>query len=163
MNKKTAGWAISSGITGGPTGATSVKTNATQVNALIAYIQTALQHQGWTCFETSVGGSNPQNCHLICYQEQDPDGTRRGWGLFDRFYCWTQAWAAITGRPWWECAKLVQNPDNGGRKPPVRITVPGPFKGKGGFAANNHQKKDDPKGLTIWDNGGLDTCVRVKT
>ena len=166
MNRETPGLAITPEVKGGPSGTTLVNTNPGRISAIIAHIQTELLGRGWTCIETSVPEHGPGMCHLICYQAQDPDGTRRGWGLFDRFYCWTQAFESITGQTWWHCVngaqKAYYNPDNGGRRDKVRITVPGPFKGKGGFAAKNQKTKDDPNGFGLWDNGGLALDDEVK-
>ena len=39
----------------------------------------------------------PEDCHLVCISS---DGERRAWGLFDRTYCWTEAYRAITGNDW---------------------------------------------------------------
>lgn len=60
------------------------------------YIQKAkqaIESRGWTCDEFL---NEQGQCHLtIVKGDQDI-----GWGLFDRLYCWTEAFEKVTGLPW---------------------------------------------------------------
>lgn len=66
----------------------------------IAAIRSHLDALGWTTVIENIE-ANPykpgNDCHLELYHE---DGTRKGWGLFTRLYCWTEAYEGITGKSW---------------------------------------------------------------
>lgn len=41
----------------------------------------------------------PPNAHLI-HLELTRGDERKGWGLFEPLYCWTEAYEKITGKSW---------------------------------------------------------------
>jgi len=68
--------------------------------ATIANIRAQLVARGWTTINEEIidKAYKPEdNCHLELIHE---NGTRKGWGMFPRLYCWTEAYEGITGRPW---------------------------------------------------------------
>lgn len=71
----------------------------TNEEATIANIRAQLASRGWSRVEEYIDPdtSKKDNCHLELYYE---DGTRKGWGMFPRVYCWTEAYESITDRPW---------------------------------------------------------------
>lgn len=69
--------------------------------ATISNIRAQLHAYGWVRVEETIDNDKqfePENtCYLELYKE---DGTRLGWGMFPRLYCWTETYTHITGRSW---------------------------------------------------------------
>ena len=70
-------------------------TAQTRTEAAIRTARREITQRGWSVSETRLGNNE---CHL----ELTKGSERKGWGVFDRLYCWTEAFEAITGRSWLE-------------------------------------------------------------
>ena len=53
----------------------------------------AIESQGWVCDEEF-------NEEAMCYLVITKDDQRIGRGMFDRLYCWSEAYEKVTGQPW---------------------------------------------------------------
>lgn len=60
---------------------------------VIAAAKSAIVNAGWRIDEEYLKGDK-------CYLALEKDGKHKGWGMFDRLYCWTDAYETITGNPW---------------------------------------------------------------
>ena len=74
--------------------------------ATITNIHAQLHALGWVRVEEFIDHDKQfepdNNCHLELYRD---DGTRLGWGMFSRLYCWTEAYTHITGQSWASVAR----------------------------------------------------------
>lgn len=67
--------------------------------ALIDRAQSAIAEHGWSWSEEH--GELPGSEHLV-HLEWTKGERRMSWGLFERSYCWAEAFEAVTGRDWIE-------------------------------------------------------------
>ena len=65
-----------------------------KVEQLIAKAKKQIEACGWTVNETP--GRIEGEVHLVLMR----DGKRKGWGQFDRLFCWIGAYETITGKSW---------------------------------------------------------------
>lgn len=61
---------------------------------LIAKAKKGIEKRGWTVVEDMHNDQG--DIHILLKK----DGERKGWGMFDRVYCWTEAFEHVTGKRW---------------------------------------------------------------
>lgn len=61
--------------------------------AVIEQARSQIEALGWVVDEFV---NDSDECHL----EFNRGDYRVGWGLFDRLYCWTEAFERLTGKSW---------------------------------------------------------------
>lgn len=65
-----------------------------KIDKLILKAKNEIEKLGWVAVEDMRNDNG--DVHL----ELTRNGVRKGWGMFDRAYCWTEAFEAVTGKRW---------------------------------------------------------------
>jgi hypothetical protein len=72
----------------------------TNEDATIANIRAQLIAYGWTTINEEIVEKEYKPDYNTYLELIHEDGTRLGWGMFSRLYCWTETYEAITGKSW---------------------------------------------------------------